>query len=119
MDLVYLYGPPGVGKLTVGEALARLTGYRLSHNHLSIECVRPVLDPDTEAFWRVVNRIRVLVIEEAALGGVDLIITEAYSSPKDDAGVIEMCVLVEKCGGRICPVQLTCALEVLEQRVQG
>ncbi len=35
MQLVFLYGPPGVGKLTVGNALSALTGYKLFHNHLT------------------------------------------------------------------------------------
>ena len=35
MKLVFLYGSPGVGKLTVAEALSRLTGYKVFHNHLT------------------------------------------------------------------------------------
>ena len=35
--LVVLVGPPAVGKMTVGHALAARTGLRLFHNHHTIE----------------------------------------------------------------------------------
>lgn len=36
MQLVFLYGPPGVGKLTVARDLAGLTNFKVFHNHLTI-----------------------------------------------------------------------------------
>jgi hypothetical protein len=33
VQLVFLYGPPGVGKYTIGVELAARTGFRLLHNH--------------------------------------------------------------------------------------
>jgi tRNA uridine 5-carbamoylmethylation protein Kti12 len=32
MKLIFLYGPPAVGKLTVAQELVTLTGYKLFHN---------------------------------------------------------------------------------------
>ena len=81
MKLIYLYGPPGVGKLSVARELARLTGFRLFHNHLSIDCVLPVFEFGTDAFWRVVYAIRLGVIEEAAKQDIDLIFTNVYAHP--------------------------------------
>ncbi len=40
MQLVYLYGPPGVGKLTVARELVALTGFKLFHNHLAVNLTR-------------------------------------------------------------------------------
>ncbi|MGN1346853.1 MAG: AAA family ATPase [Eubacteriales bacterium] len=37
MKLVVLFGPHAVGKMTVGEELAKKTGLKLFHNHMSIE----------------------------------------------------------------------------------
>ncbi len=45
MRLVFIYGPPGVGKLTVATALATLTGYRLCHNHLTVNLVTALFPP--------------------------------------------------------------------------
>jgi len=36
MKIVIIYGKPAVGKLTVARELARLTGGRLFHNHLTV-----------------------------------------------------------------------------------
>ena len=39
MTLVFIYGPPGVGKLTTARALAELTGFRVFHDHLTVNLV--------------------------------------------------------------------------------
>ena len=64
--LAFLVGPPAVGKMTVGAALADLTGLRLFHNHQSIEAVLPVFDFGTPPFSRLVNGFRRRVFEEVA-----------------------------------------------------
>jgi len=38
-QVIFLFGRPGVGKLTVGELLAVETGYRLLHNHAVVDLV--------------------------------------------------------------------------------
>ncbi len=42
MTFVLLYGPPAVGKLTVANELAKLTDFKVFHNHLSIDLVEAV-----------------------------------------------------------------------------
>ena len=39
MNLVFIYGPPAVGKLTVAKELSLITGYPLFHNHLTRDLV--------------------------------------------------------------------------------
>jgi hypothetical protein len=36
VTLVIIFGPPAVGKMTVGLELERLTGFRLLHNHMTV-----------------------------------------------------------------------------------
>jgi len=36
MKLLFIYGRPAVGKLTVARAVAERTGGRLFHNHLAV-----------------------------------------------------------------------------------
>ncbi len=36
---ILIFGPPAVGKMTVGFALAKRTGLKLFHNHMTIELV--------------------------------------------------------------------------------
>jgi hypothetical protein len=117
MDFVVIYGPPSAGKLTVAKELSRLTGYKLFHNHVSLNCVSTVFDYNEGPFWDLVHMIRFSVIEAAAREGVDLIFTFVYALEEDDEYVDQFCGLVEKHGGGVCPVQLTCDMPVLEQRV--
>ena len=58
MKLVFIYGPPGVGKLTVAKELSNLTGFKLFHNHVSIDFASSVFDFGTAAFWHVVRQAR-------------------------------------------------------------
>lgn len=52
--LVIIIGPHAVGKMTVGQELAELTGLRLFHNHMSIELTRKLF-AHSEKEWRVLN----------------------------------------------------------------
>ena len=44
MKLVILFGPHAVGKMTVGQALAKTTGLKLFHNHMTIEVVSELFE---------------------------------------------------------------------------
>jgi hypothetical protein len=52
--LVFIVGPPAVGKMTVGYALAARTGLRLFHNHHTIDLVLRFFPYGTPAFGRLV-----------------------------------------------------------------
>jgi hypothetical protein len=119
MDLVYIYGPPATGKFTVATKLADLTGYAVFHNHLSIDCVLPLFEFGTDAFWRLVHEIRLSTIEAAAREDRSLIFTNVYAHPEDLTNAERRFAAVEGVGGRVCLVQLTSALEVLAARVLG
>ncbi|MDE1860385.1 MAG: AAA family ATPase [Candidatus Micrarchaeota archaeon] len=119
MDLVYIYGPPGVGKFTVGKELSRMTGYKLFHNQLSIEFVRSVFEFGTEPFNRLVINYRKEMIEEAARNKVSLIFTSAYASGYNDEFMKGVIRSVEKHGGKVHFVQLYCDKDVLLRRVRG
>ena len=100
MNLVFIYGPPGVGKLSVARELARLTGYKLFDNHVSIRCADSVFEFGTKPFFRIVGTIRDLVFEEAAANGVSLVFTYVYSHPQDAPHVERMCGFFEGPGRR-------------------
>src|SRR5215208_5331833 len=105
MNLVFIYGPPGVGKLSVAREVARAAGYRLFDNHVSIACAESVFDFGTRPFGRVIGRIRSLVF------------TFVYARPDDTPFVEGVRELVEGLGGRVLFVRLFCAREELERRL--
>src|SRR5213082_3552064 len=111
MNLVFIYGPPGVGKLTVAQELARETDYKVFHNHVSIDCAEAVFDFGTKPFGSVIGKIRLAVFEEAAREGVSLVFTFAYACPEDTPFVERVCETVEGLGGRVCLDRLADALD--------
>ena len=66
MKLAILIGPHAVGKMTVGQHLSELSGYKLFHNHLSIELVSPFFSYSTPKGRRLVNDIRQLLFDAFA-----------------------------------------------------
>ena len=64
--------------------LAKLTGFRLFHNHVSLDFVLSVFEFGTTQFWRVTDKFRLAMFEEAAKEGVDTIFTFVYSKTSDD-----------------------------------
>jgi shikimate kinase len=53
MKLVILFGPPAVGKMTVGQELAKATGLKLFHYHVTIELVLNFFEFGTKEFSRL------------------------------------------------------------------
>ena len=64
--LLFIVGPPAVGKMSVGQAIAERTGLRLFHNHIAVELALRYFDYGTPALRRIDSAIRRLVIEEVA-----------------------------------------------------
>lgn len=112
--LVWLFGPPAVGKMTVGLELSRLTGLPLFHNHVSIEAVLPVFEYGTPPFNRVVGRFRDHVFQEAArsdLPGLIFTMMWAFDIESDLRFVEKQKAVFEAEGGRAVFVELQASIE--------
>ena len=66
MKFVIIFGPPAVGKMTVGYELAKLTGLKLFHNHMTIDLVLNFFDFGQPQFHRLVSEFRKRIFEEVA-----------------------------------------------------
>ena len=119
MRLVFIYGPPASGKLTVAAELAELTGFKLFHNHVSIQFVQSIFEFGTKTFWRLTNKYRLEMIEEAAKEGVDTIFTFVYSKGEDDRFVRDVLKTVRSHRGQVCFVRLYCDRKELARRVKS
>ena len=62
--LIFIIGPQAVGKMTVGQELSKLTGFKLFYNHMTIEMVRLIFDYDKEIFRKMNSIIRDEVFKE-------------------------------------------------------
>lgn len=77
--LLVIFGPPAVGKMTVGRAVAEASGFRLFHNHMTIEPLIEVFGYGTAPFNVLNSEFRRRVLEEAAGHGVNLIFTVVWA----------------------------------------
>jgi len=117
MKLLFIYGSPAVGKLTVANEIAKQTDFKVFHNHLSIDCIEPIFDFGTESFFKLIEIIRAETVAEAARQNVNLIYTFCYAKDLDDAHIRKIIESVEINGGEICFVLLIAAKDVLEKRI--
>lgn len=61
---VVILGPQAVGKMTVGQELSKITGYKLFHNHMTIELVRLIFDYDKEVYTKMNKLLRDEILTE-------------------------------------------------------
>ena len=107
--LVFIVGPPAVGKMTVGAELARRTGLRLLHNHLTIELALRFFPFGSPPFGRLVNEFRRRIVEEVAasdLPGLIFTYAWAFDQPSDHAFVEELAAIFRDRQGRVLFVEL-------------
>ena len=119
MHLVVLFGPPAVGKMTVGHELCRLTGYRLFHNHLTIEPFLGIFEFGSPSFTRLSSEFRRRVLEEAIasdLPGLVFTFVWALELEEDRDLVREYVDLAEAAGSRVSFVELAAPLDIRQQR---
>ena len=117
MKFVFIYGPPAVGKLTVATQLSRITGFRLHHNHLSVDFVKSIFEFGTPTFRKLVDKYRRDLIKEAVSADIDTIFTYVYEKGKDDDFVVDLRRKVLSQASTFCPVRLHCSCKVLRMRV--
>ena len=121
--LIYLYGPPASGKLTIAERLAETTGIKLFHNHLTVDAARAVFEFRSDPFDRVVQRFRLDVFATAASAGIDLVFTNSSAWGGSDARkrfaafAEDAANAVDANGGQTLFVQVVAPPEELERRL--
>ena len=107
--LLFVVGPPAVGKMSVGQAITERTGLRLFHNHLAIELALRYFDYGTPAFRRIDGTIRRLVLGEVAasdLPGLVFTFVWAFDLPEEQEYVDECARPFRERGGRVLFVEL-------------
>jgi hypothetical protein len=120
--LLFVVGPPAVGKMTVGQAIAARTGLRLFHNHIAIEPVLRFFPYDSPAGARLVDRFRRDIIEEVAasdLPGLIFTYVWAFDRPEDGQAVETYAEPFRRRGGRVLFLELQAGQDERLRRNQG
>ena len=114
MKLVIIFGPPAVGKMTVGMELARLTGLRLFHNHVVVDVVLRYFEFGSPPFKRLVGEFRRRIFEEVAesdLPGLIFTFVWALDDPRDRGFIDTVCEIFRAQGAEIYFVELRATLD--------
>ncbi|MFA6461170.1 MAG: AAA family ATPase [Candidatus Woesearchaeota archaeon] len=120
MKIVFIYGPPAAGKLTVAEELVKLTKYKLYHNHLSADLLHSVLKFRSEEYLHLNELFRSEILKAAAKQKVKgIIMTFCYAPSLDKDNVKNLIKLVNRIKGKIHFVYLRPEDEELFRRVAG
>lgn len=120
--LLVLSGPPAVGKMTVGRAIAENSQFTLFHNHATIEPLLEIFGSwDHPAFTVLKDEFRVRVLEEAARHDVDLVFTFVWpvDDPADADTVRSYIAPFVQAGREVAFVELDAPLDVRLERNQG
>lgn len=95
--------------MTVGHELAKLTGLKLFHNHMTIDLVLNFFEFGEEPFFKLVNEFRRRVFEEVAaseLPGLIFTFVWALESEGDRKFIDDSCEIFRKQGAEVFFVEL-------------
>jgi adenylylsulfate kinase-like enzyme len=120
LTLIFIYGLPATGKLTVAHELAAITGYKLFHNHLAVDLLLSVFDFGSVPFVELREQIWLSVFEEAAHGNLPGLIFTFAPEPTVRPGFIDQVrSAISRHAGEIVFVELVCPLAELRQRLES
>lgn len=113
MKFVMIFGPQAVGKMTVGQELAKKTGLKLFHNHMTIELLEPLFSFSPE-LWKLSTLFRKEIFKtmaESKMDGLIFTYVWAFDQQEDWDFVNQTCEIFESKGSEIYFVELEADLE--------
>jgi hypothetical protein len=118
MKLIFIYGLPATGKLTVAAELASMTGYKLFHNHLVVDLLLSVFDFGSQSFVELREDIWLSVVEHACRNQTrGLIFTFAPEATVRPGFVPTLLDTLGRAGGDAEFVELKCPIPELKRRM--
>jgi hypothetical protein len=120
MKLVFIYGLPATGKLTVARELASQTGYKLFHNHLVVDLLLSVFEFGSPPFVEMREDIWLAIFDQACRSQLPgLIFTFAPEQTVRSQFIDEVMKVIDRACGKIDFVELTCPLAELKARISS
>ncbi len=120
MRLVFIYGPPASGKLTVARWLGELIDFPVLHNHLVVDMLLAVFDFGSPPFVQMREAVWLNVMERAGQEQLPGLITTFTPENTVRPDFVDAVVTtIEGAGGEVLFVQLTCPEAELERRMEN
>ncbi len=118
MRLVFIYGLPATGKLTVARELSRLIDYPLFHNHLAVDLLLSIFEFGSDPFIELREEIWLSVFDRACRSQFKGLIFTFNPERSVRSDFIRRTVeIVSKWGGQVDFVELVCPMEELKRRI--
>lgn len=114
MKLIIITGPQAVGKMTVGQELAKITELKLFHNHMTIDLVSNFFSYGSPAGKRLVSLFRQEIFEEVSksdLYGLIFTYVCAFNDNKDFEYIKNLSELFKSRGGDVYIIELEASIE--------
>lgn len=113
MKLLIVFGPPAVGKTTIGKILESKTDFKLFHNHMIMDGVMHLFGVGTPAEDKLSRIIRENIIREAASSNLNLIFTYVWNFAKEKGktNIDFYKKIYEEAGGEVLFVELVAPLQ--------
>ncbi|HGO9415467.1 TPA: AAA family ATPase [Bacillus cereus] len=115
---VLIFGPQAVGKMTVGQELAKMTDLKLFHNHMTIDLLEPLYGFSSE-MWRLIHLFRKEIFQSFSKSehyGMIFTYVWAFNEKKDWDDVESICNIFRSQGVDIYFVELEADVEERLQR---
>jgi hypothetical protein len=120
MKLIFLYGLPATGKLSVAQELAAMTGYKLFHNHLTVDLLLSVFDFGSPGFVALREEIWLSVFDQASLSHLPALIFTFAPEPTVQPSFLKNALnTIALRGGVVEFVELVCPLGELKRRLDS
>ena len=120
MKLVFIYGPPASGKLTVARELGAITGYPVFHNHLVVDMLTPVFEFGSPSFVGLREGVWLKVLTKAAEEDMEgVIFTFVPERTVRREFIDDLSRALESRASETIFVELKCPDEELEQRMEN
>jgi hypothetical protein len=118
MRLIFLWGLPASGKLTVANEVAALTGWKVFHNHLTVDLLLAVFPFGSREFIELREQIWLSVFEAAAKNASSgLIFTFNPENTVRQAFINDTLSVVSRHGGSVLFVEVFCEESAIEKRL--
>jgi hypothetical protein len=118
MKLIFIYGMPASGKLTVAQELVAITGYKLFHNHQVVDLLQTVFEFGSPEFVALREKFWLSIFEQANRSPLPgMIFTFNPESTVPPTFIGNVIKTVAEAGGQVHFIELTSPLPELKRRM--